>query len=193
MTDTPATPQAQLPQRRDRRAGQAQRGRHRRAVGGPGLHGRGAVPGGAEQGPGALQGPDQLPDAGPARQPVRAQLDDLLHQRPDLRLPRVHAAPRRLVVQRGVAAATGSSSRSSTSPARPASWSSRAAPASTTSSTAPPEQHELTGGAMEDVLPPGVRGLPGDARRGRRPRGRPRRPARSASTPRCTPPATRAR
>ena len=31
---------------------------------------------------GALQGPDQLPDAGPARQPVRAQLDDLLRQAP---------------------------------------------------------------------------------------------------------------
>ena len=43
-----------------------------------------------QQGPGALQGPDQLPDARPARQPVRAQLDDVLHQRPDLRLPRVH-------------------------------------------------------------------------------------------------------
>ena len=113
----------------------------------------------------ALQGTHQLPDARPPRQPLRAQLHDLLHQRPDLRLPRVPPPPRRLVVQRGIAAATGSSSRSSTSRARSASWSRRAARASTSSSRARRSSTSSWRG-HGGLVPPVVRGLPGDAAAG---------------------------
>ena len=133
----PAGPRP-VPQRRDRRAGQAQRRGLRRAVRGPGLHrGRAVARPSSTPDPAALQGPDQLPDARPARLPVRAQLDDVLRQAPifvfrEFMRHRVGCPTTRSP------AATASSSRCSTSRARSASWCSRASPGSTSSSTAPP-------------------------------------------------------
>ncbi len=46
------------------------------------------------------QGPHQLPDARPSRVAVRAQLDDLLRAGAHLRVPRIHAAPHRVVQRR---------------------------------------------------------------------------------------------
>src|SRR5664280_2453581 len=87
--------------RYDGRAGQGQRRRLRRYLGGSGVHRRRAVAGRPGRGPGPVQGSDQLLDARAARHPIRAQQHDVPGAGADLRLPRVHAAPDRLELQRG--------------------------------------------------------------------------------------------
>ena len=128
---------AAVPQRHDGRARQALRGRFRRGVGGAGVHGGRAVHRRSAVSR-AVPGTDQLPDAGPPREPVRAQLHDVPGHRPDLRLPGVPPAPDRLVLQRGKRPLPRARSPSSTPPPRTASSSSRGGPANTTSSREPP-------------------------------------------------------
>ena len=117
----------------------------------------------------------QLPDARPARLPVRAQLDDLLRAGADLRVPRVHAAPHRLV-QRGV----GPLPRAAPGLLRPRPGAQPGAggkPGAYEFVRAPPEQYALVDVETRDACDVRIRRVSADARGRRRPRGRPHRAA----------------
>ena len=103
--------------------------------------------------------PHQLPDARPARQPVRAQLVHLLRPCPDLRVARAHAAPDHLL-QRGVRPLPRARARSSTCPAPSATSCSRASPAPTSSCPARPSSTRVVDAEVRAVVRPGVRRLP---------------------------------
>ena len=126
--------------------------------------------------PARSAGPDQLPDARPARDAVRALVDDVLRAARRSSCSASSCGTGRSAITRR-AAATASSNPCSTGRGRTASLCRPASRARTCSSQGTAEQHALVTQTVEAVLSAGVRGLPGDAGGRGGPRGSPHRAA----------------